>query len=175
VNQDPDTAITIVAVIAALGIALSLVIDRWIVPWRAKTKVDRLIREIKEGKPTSPRSLENSESGKITADEHGFQISLKGEATPKLPWAEVTEIHAFKRDLLTVDIICQALRMKFDGLFYEIHAEMSGYHDFQLAMERHLPAYDRLRWYPEVSFPAFETNYRVIWTRYLKDEASRSV
>ena len=49
-------------------------------------------------------------------------------------------------------------------IYYEIHEEMSGYHDLLEILPNLLPGFTS-EWFSAVAFPAFETGHIITWKR----------
>jgi len=110
------------------------------------------------------RALENSNYGTLVADDAGFKIVTPKGAEAELSWKDIEKIHAFKRDLLTTDLICLAFEKSGTEEWYEINEEMSGYNDLLEALQNHLSGF-ALVWVLDTTLPAFATNHKVIWER----------
>jgi hypothetical protein len=96
----------------------------------------------------------------LTAD--GFALVRKGVVQFEVRWSDVREAFAFKRDLLTVDLICLGFRVSDGGSFYEVDEDMPGYEALCEEIGRHFPAIKQ-DWWCAVTFPAFATNRTTIW------------
>jgi hypothetical protein len=133
----------------------------------------KLLGELQErAKTMEPRVLENAEYGTLECEEESLTIITKKERL-KIEWADIDEVHAFKRDISTVDLICLAFKRRDRDEYLEVHEEMSGYRDMLKVLPEHLPGYSDA-WFSEVAFPAFATNHRVVWkSRSEPNEASR--
>jgi len=148
----------------AAGIVLLLVsalIDRVLNPYLARRSVAKLL---KSKTKHDPRALEDPKYGSVVGDTDGLRImSSKGDSS-ELRWSEVEEVHAYKRDLFATDLICLAFKKTGREEYYQVHEEMAGYHDLLEALPSHLPNFT-LDWFPDVAFPAFEENHRIIWKK----------
>jgi hypothetical protein len=151
-----------IAVVAGISLlAVSVLMDRFLIPFRARRTVEKLLKSKTQH---DPRSLENSKYGTVVDAVDCLRItSGKGDAS-ELRWDEVDEVHAYKRDLFTTDLICLAFKKSGKEEFYEVHEEMAGYHDLLETLSRHLPEFTT-EWFFSVAFPAFDTNHRLIWKR----------
>ena len=78
-----------------------------------------------------------------------------------LRWRQVQAIHAFKRDLLSVDLICLAFALP-DGVV-EVDEEMEGYHSLVTELPNRFPGIDA-GWWEKVAHPPFATNWTTLWT-----------
>ncbi len=102
-------------------------------------------------------------------DARGFVVDATGGCTAthqiEAAWRDVTNIVAWKCDLLVTDRVCLELWLR-DGRYVELHEEMAGW----LSLLEQLPAYlPRCRavtsWWPEVVAPAFAANPTVVYDR----------
>ncbi len=125
---------------------------------RNKLMADLLARKDK----LDPRVLENEKYGAIFCDEEFIKVTTSKNIVHLIPWRKIEEVHAFKRDLFTVDLICLALKLTDEDGYFEVHEEMHGYHDMLKVLPDRLPGYTE-SWYSDVAFPAFGTNLRLIW------------
>lgn len=107
-------------------------------------------------------------AGVLRLTEEGLQLhkyKLKDcaiELTPmwNLEWREVHRICGYKRDLITVDLICLAFESQ-RGVA-EIHEEMEGYKAVIECLPSLFPGLAP-RWWTTVAFPPFQTNFTTIW------------
>ena len=154
-------ALVIAVVVAVSVLLLSLLIDRALIPLQARRTVEKLLKSKTQH---DPRALENPKHGTVAGDVDGLKIrGVKGAAS-ELRWSEVEEVHAYKRDLLTTDLICLAFKKSGSEEYYEIHEEMAGYHDLLEVLRNRLPKFT-LEWMFDVAVPAFETKHQIIWKR----------
>ncbi len=137
-----------------------LLLDHYLNPILARRRLKRLLKA--KGR-VDPRALENPRHGTILPKVDCLTVKSEKNSW-KLPWNEVEEVHAFKRDLFATDLICLAFKRIEKEEYYELHEEMAGYHDLIEGLPAHLPGFT-LQWFSEVAFPAFETNHRIIWKR----------
>lgn len=152
----------IIAVVGVTGVLLlSLFFDRVLIPFRARRTVERLLKSKTQH---DPRALENPEYGSVAGGVDCLRITSAKGGSSELRWSEVEEVHAYKRDLFTTDLICLTFKKSGREEYYEIHEEMAGYHDLLEVLQRRLPRLT-LEWFLDVAFPAFETKHRVIWKR----------
>jgi hypothetical protein len=155
------SALGIAVVAGIILLLLSLFFDRVVTPWQARRSVEKIMRSKAK---RDPRALEDPKYGHVVGEADRLKItSSKGDSS-ELRWSEVEEVHAYKRDLFTTDLICLAFRKCGTEEYYEVHEEMAGYHDLLEVLQRRLPEFT-LEWFSDVAFPAFETKHRIIWTR----------
>lgn len=95
----------------------------------------------------------------LRSTDDGF--SIDGPEPVVIRWHEVAEIVAYKRDLLTVDLICVGFRLRSHENLIEVDEEMTGYDNLitEMTSQFALPA----DWPCEVMFPAFATNMTTVW------------
>jgi len=90
----------------------------------------------------------------------GFGLDQNGQ-TVAVKWRDIVRIAAFKRDLITVDMIC--LAVETGDFAIELNDGMPGFDTL-------LPALDSAlgidpSWQLRVMFPAFEANMEMIFDR----------
>jgi hypothetical protein len=154
-------ALVIAAVVAVGGLLLSLLIDRVLIPFRARRAVEKFLKSTTQH---NPRALENPKYGSVAAGVDCLRITSGKGDTSELQWNEIEEVHAYKRDLFMTDLICLAFKKTDQEEYYEIHEEMAGYHDLLEALQSRLPKFT-LEWLMDVAVPAFETKHQIIWKR----------
>lgn len=76
-------------------------------------------------------------------------------------WTAITRITAYKRDLLTTDLLC--LLIEADGAASEVNEEVPGFDVIDDALESELGVAPD--WKRGVVFPAFHPNPAVIFPR----------
>ncbi|MBI3468997.1 MAG: hypothetical protein HY000_38835 [Planctomycetes bacterium] len=78
-----------------------------------------------------------------------------------MPWNEIAEIVAFKRDLYAVDQICIGFRALGSDTYDCIEEENPDYERILKLIEERF----RLRedWWSTVALPPFKTNWTTIW------------
>jgi hypothetical protein len=114
----------------------------------------------------------NQTTGAIHLLSDGFRVDRSGHIET-VKWCDIREIVAFKRDILTYDVICVGFCLadreydlakdeRLDGV--EIHEEMTGFMDLVQDMQRKFPAIPK-NWYIEIMTPAFETIWTTLWKR----------
>src|ERR1041385_444514 len=151
-----------IAVATGSGLLLaSLFIDRVVNPFLARRGVKKLL---KRKAKHDPRALEKPEYGSVVGDTGCLRIRTGKGNSSELPWSEVEEVHAYKRDLFATDLICLAFKRSGKDEYYEVHEEMAGYHDLLQVLPSRLPEFSS-EWFPAVAFPAFKTNHQIIWKR----------
>ncbi len=128
---------------------------------------DLSVRDTDVRKPITDADLsklEDPKYGIITIDENGVQVKH-----PKLvastAWCDVREVFAYKRDLLTTDLICLALCTSNNAPVLETHEEMQGFVKLWRELERRLPGFQEkyTKWL--LSSPAFDSQPTSIWKR----------
>ena len=82
----------------------------------------------------------------------------------QVEWSQVNGVVAFKRDLLTVDLICIGLSTPESSI--EVDEEMEGWKELIEALPRLLPGtLNPSEWWDKVAHPAFATNPTVLFSR----------
>ena len=106
--------------------------------------------------------------GQITVDAEGVKSVRRCsrgaldclESSADFKWTDVRGIVAFKRDHMTVDLVCVAFELS-NGLMRELDEDMVGYRE----LADQLPAKFSLdpSWEERVVLPPFATNWTVLW------------
>lgn len=131
-----------------------------------KRKHKKFLEDARTGKLPEV-SLEKPENGVINIDEEGFSISIpkKKELVEKtVTWESIEEIRAYKRDLLTVDLICWGFCFPGEEYMIEVNEEMVGFKQLVKTAEKRFEI-NQDDWWSKVAYPAFATNMTVIWQR----------
>lgn len=97
---------------------------------------------------------------RLTSDRDGFAIHNRGECLAT-SWEAISGVTAYKRDLLTVDMLC--LLLDTSAGVVEVNEQMDGYPAFETDLQRAL-GIDPM-WKLGVLFPAFATNATPIFAR----------
>jgi len=109
--------------------------------------------------------LRKSRAQALSHDSTGFAVvDDRGNRHP-YSWDGVLRATAFKRDLLTVDLICLAFELA-GGKAIELHEELAGWDSFVHALPSYLPgvpAYES--WWRGVAVPAFKPNETILFDR----------
>ena len=117
--------------------------------------------ELDEGK----LPWEKVENGTLQTTEDSLLLTTASGELVSVGWDQIDGIHAFKRDLFAVDLICFMFSVGQRGAL-EVNEEMAGFHEMLTWLPRKFPGYD-LGWFPKVAFPAFATNHILIWKKGL--------
>ncbi|WP_367871957.1 hypothetical protein [Luteolibacter sp. Populi] len=96
----------------------------------------------------------------ISLDAAGF-TTTRGT---RVDWAEVGEIVASKEDLFSVDEICVGFRYADSDDYQCVDESDAGYKELLAALELNFPGI-KTDWFSDVAFPAFETNWTVLWSK----------
>jgi hypothetical protein len=114
----------------------------------------------------APKRTECTNDPRIGLIAGGFLIEppLDGDPGVSIRWNDIHTIHAFKRDLLTTDLICLLIGHG-NGAIVELHEQMPGWKTFAESLEQHLPGIEPFaNWYLVIVAPAFEPNGRQIYS-----------
>ncbi len=104
----------------------------------------------------------------VSLTEKGFELIAKGEVVSALNWDDVDEIVAFKRDLLTTDLLCLDLHSAKDGLWHLVHEEGEGFEEFLSVLEVKFDV-PRPGWWDKVVKPAFKENRTVLYKKAYRE------
>jgi hypothetical protein len=103
----------------------------------------------------------------ISLRETGFQLLPAHQPTAPakcFQWQEITTIIAYKRDCITVDLICMAIEDELRAI--EINEEDAGWEEFIRAAEVNLPGSVPVDiWWPAVSQPPFSTSQTTLYRK----------
>jgi hypothetical protein len=100
----------------------------------------------------------------------GLAIEL-GEEKKFVPWSSVDQVTVFKRDQVTVDMICMLISA--EGKIIELNETMNGWSEASSALETHLPgSMPWAEWTLKVMFPAFATNAIDIYNKGVSSATS---
>jgi len=99
---------------------------------------------------------------KIIIEKSGFSVYEGPECKYFLDWSDIMEIFAFKRDLLSYDLICLGFRIDEKGTYFEIDEEIEGYEEFCSQLKSHFNEI-KTDWFSEVAHPAFKLNLISLW------------
>lgn len=103
-------------------------------------------------------------AGIIACTPDGLRIE-RTDGEIAFSWASVVRVTAFKRDLLTTDLVCTLFELS-DGRCVEIHEELVGWQRAMGELPERLPGCPSGEdWFATVAFPAFETNTTVLFER----------
>jgi hypothetical protein len=81
----------------------------------------------------------------------------------KIAWSSIKSLHAFKRDLITVDHICMAILLK-DGDVLQFDEDMIGWQELVMNLPVYLSGCKPFQeWWPIVAFPPFATNMTLLY------------
>jgi len=107
---------------------------------------------------TALEALRKPRSLSLEASPDGFAI-IGDKPDRSLDWSGVSSVHAYKRDLITTDLIC--LGIESDQGVWEVHEGMDGYEQFLEHFHAQLDVSPE--WVLNVMLPAFETNLTQIY------------
>jgi hypothetical protein len=93
------------------------------------------------------------------AADSGLTILVQGREI-HISWGDVARITAFKRDLVTSDLICIEF-VDADGRVYEVNEEVDGYQAVEDALVNRFHV--EKDWRRHIALPAFQENRRVLY------------
>ena len=137
---------------------------------RTQRRVAQLVDDAKAGKLPKVE-IEEAANGVISISDDGFTVARDDVQIGHICWDAVREIRAFKRDLLTIDMICWCFVVDGDARIVEVHEDMVGFRELGEAAGKWF-GIDESDWWRDVAFPAFATNEIVIWSRESRDVAA---
>jgi hypothetical protein len=104
------------------------------------------------------------DNAEIVVTTAGFLKRLRGRELFRVRWQDVQEVRAYKRDLLTTDLVCLGFRDTEDDEYYEVHEEMTGFDQLRTRLLEVFPTIPS-GWFENVMRPAFATNLMVLFRR----------
>ena len=126
---------------------------------------------VNDPNPKSKEFLEKTKSdfqqlyddyGPFSFTDIGFFIQSK-HGDRFVEWNQIHRLSGFKRDYFTTDCIC--LLIEFDpDLSIEFSEEHAGWYQFLKHLHEAFPSIDK-NWDKEITTPAFETNWTVLYER----------
>jgi hypothetical protein len=105
--------------------------------------------------------IQPGDSIRIQSTSNGFIITSEGKEYLYL-WEQVTEIIAYKQDLLTTDEIC--LDIVLPGFMFTLTESDAEWDVLTKSMEETFPSIDA-DWFSKVMLPAFATNAMTIYKK----------
>lgn len=103
----------------------------------------------------------NNAFGDFNYEDDGFIIQFKSKQQ-KIKWDEIERLIAYKKDLLTVDVVC--LKIFYNNCQTTITEEIPGWHQFVEKLRFVFPNIPD-NWYSEIVQPAFVTNLTILYQR----------
>lgn len=99
--------------------------------------------------------------GIFSYSDDGFTITLENAAR-SIKWSAIERITAYKRDLMTYDLVC--MDITYDNRMLTIHEEQPGWYQFIRKTKIVFPEIPE-SWDVDIVLPAFETNWKVLYQR----------
>lgn len=107
-------------------------------------------------------SLRQDEQLLLDVTETSVQLFSRHQEVWRFRWADVTKIVTYKRDLFAVDLVCLNFFVESRQLTFSTHEEIAGFRDLCDRMRCSFPSIGEA-WSPEVAFPAFVPNEKVLY------------
>ena len=98
----------------------------------------------------------------IKISDDGMTLFTDDKLEWNLQWKNISKIATYKKDLLTVDLICLDLYDKSQNLTYTIDDEMTGFDQICGEIILRFPIIDK-DWWSLVAHPAFKENFRLLY------------
>jgi hypothetical protein len=123
-----------------------------------RTRIDK----IKESRRGTSASVRCDELG-ITQFVSSRQDAVR---TQSLPWDYVTQVFAYKRDLLTVDQISLTFLSHDPGELIEVSEDDEGYEQLIEQLPKRLAGFPTPEeWWQKMALPPFETQWTRLYSR----------
>src|SRR5207302_1460743 len=101
------------------------------------------------------------DQGRFIYDKDGFVYPFS-DGERRVKWSSIERLTGYKRDLMTTDEIW--MDVTFDGLFVTFSEDTPGWYIFQEKLRAALPGVSP-NWEFDIMFPAFATNFTVLYER----------
>ncbi len=98
----------------------------------------------------------------IAFTDEGFELRADTEFVSGLKWRDVRKIVAFKRDMVTADLVCLAFQCTGQEGVFEVNDEVGGFWDLVNRVKEVFPDSDQ-EWEESVVQPAFARNAIAIY------------
>lgn len=100
----------------------------------------------------------------IAFTSEGFELRKAESLVGGVEWSEIRKIIAFKRDLVTSDVVCLEFHLVGKDEVFEVNDDVGGFWDLARRVKEVFPGSDQ-EWEESVVKPAFARNARVIFER----------
>jgi hypothetical protein len=103
---------------------------------------------------------------RLVVDSTGVSILQENKPTERILWREIIQIQAYKKDLITEDLVCWDFTVDANqsGPTYTLHEEMVGFEELDAKLGKVIPAFDR-KWREKVILPPFAQSRTTIYQR----------
>lgn len=102
-----------------------------------------------------------SQKCRIASNQHGVRFINDGVEFQAFSWDRVRRIVAYKKDILTTDLVC--IEFELDGSeAYVAHEELAGFEQLADNMRAAFPNIDP-HWFFKVMRPAFERSFMILF------------
>lgn len=105
-----------------------------------------------------------SEPVTIDVVETGFRFIRDGEVLYEIPWSDIDEIATYKDDLVGYDEVCLRFHSTSWDEWFWLGEESPMFKDLEKMIRDQFSGIPE-NWFHDVAFPAFETNYRMLWKK----------
>lgn len=100
----------------------------------------------------------------IAFTEGGFDLRADTSTVGDVKWNEVQKILAFKRDMVTTDLVCLEFQLVGKDEAFEVNDDVGEFWDLVKRVKDVFPDSDQ-EWEEQVVKPAFSRNATVIYSR----------
>jgi len=119
------------------------------------------IADVRSGRREAPFSRIDCDDTSVRVSRYGRWKRSQTSTTSAFLWADVTAIHAFKRDLLVVDRVCLAFQAGLTTPI-EVDEDMEGYRPFLDQVIRRFAGFDRQK-LDDIVMPPFAPGFTTLW------------
>ena len=125
------------------------------------SNVKERVRSLRKARPRA--------AWRLSHDSSGLKVEPPAHENPpvhsSLPWNQVVAVRAFKKDMVSVDLICLQFETA-DGRRCLVHEEMVGWESLVEELPDYLPGFPLYStWWSRVAKPAFAANEQVLYER----------
>lgn len=156
-----------IILILAVAIFLCMACEK-IYSWNFNRSINRSIEKIKkdmkEGKDIDRRILENPKNGVISI--HDSKVHVKSpQRELEVSWDKIDKILCYKEDLWAYDLVCVGFSYVDDQPMVVVTEEMLGFFDLIQELDKKFPELEKQ--YHEWLFGSepFDKNVHVLWDR----------
>lgn len=115
---------------------------------------------------TPVRAEKSSPKVSLNVNREGFSILQKGEPAIRVLWSEINQILAYKRDLVTEDLVCWDITVTKNerSQTYSLHEELDGFGLLVDCISHKLTSFDKI-WRQKIITPPFAENLTILYQK----------
>ncbi len=115
---------------------------------------------------TPVRAEKSSPKASLNVNREGFSILQKGEPAIRVLWSEISQIRAYKQDLVTEDLVCWDITVTKNerSQTYSLHEELDGFGLLVDCISHELASFDKT-WRQKIITPPFAENLTILYQK----------